>query len=111
LFEKASKNYLLHRKTIHSDIESEKQHWANEQYFNAGIDTALAITEILPIEDSMITLEYLHPFVHTDVPLGMPVLAAPKFAAGVVFGMVGDNNLTEIEACYHDGKDIAPRVE
>lgn len=41
----------------------------------------------------------------------MPVLAAPKWAAGVVFGLVGDNNLTEIEACYHDGKDVAPRVE
>ena len=30
----------------------------------------------------------------------MPVKAIPDFLAGFMFGMTGDNNLTEIEACY-----------
>ncbi len=43
--------------------------------------------------------------------LGMPVLAAPKWGAGLVYGMVGDNNLTEIETCAKDGHDLIPKIE
>ena len=35
--------------------------------------------------------------------LQMPVGAAPTWAAGLIYGMVGVNNLTEIEACANDG--------
>merc|ERR1719223_2593904 len=35
--------------------------------------------------------------------LEMPVLAAPKFAAGLIYGMVGVNSLSEIETCANDG--------
>lgn len=52
LFKTAGKNYLLHRGTIHDDIANEQAHWASGEYFHAGIDTAMAVTEILPIEDS-----------------------------------------------------------
>jgi hypothetical protein len=41
----------------------------------------------------------------------MPVGAAPKWAAGLVFGLVGDNNLFEIEACAHDSETIFSGVE
>jgi hypothetical protein len=41
----------------------------------------------------------------------MPILAAPKFAAGVVYGLVGENNLTEIETCAHDGVSMVPEIE
>lgn len=30
----------------------------------------------------------------------MDLLAAPELAAGFVYGMVGDNHLTEMESCY-----------
>ena len=29
-----------------------------------------------------------------------PAVAYPDFAAGFIFGMTGDNHLSEIEACY-----------
>jgi hypothetical protein len=41
----------------------------------------------------------------------MPVLAAPKFGAGLVFGMVGDNNLVEIETCAKDAHHLIPVIE
>jgi hypothetical protein len=106
LFKEASKNYLLHRKTIHDDIANEQAHWAAGQYFNAGIDTALALTEILPIED-LVTVQYLA----TPHRLEMPVLAAPKWAAGLLFGLVDENQLAEIETCAKDGHLMIPAIE
>ena len=50
LFKEAGKNYVLHRKTIKGDIADEQAHWSSGQYFNAGIDTAMALTELLPME-------------------------------------------------------------
>ena len=32
--------------------------------------------------------------------------SVPEFIAGFMFGMTGDNNLTEIEACYQGGQQI-----
>ena len=54
----AGKNFLLHRKTIMGDINDEKDHWAAGQYFNAGIDTAMALTEIIPMENQAFTVVY-----------------------------------------------------
>ena len=34
------------------------------------------------------------------------VMAAPDFVAGFIYGMTGDNHLTEIEACYTGGEQI-----
>ena len=34
-------------------------------------------------------------------------MAIPDFVAGFVFGMTGDNKLTEIEACYQGGELMA----
>ena len=33
----------------------------------------------------------------------MDAMAVPDFVAGFVYGMTGDNQLTEIEACYEGG--------
>ena len=41
----------------------------------------------------------------------MPVTAIPDFVAGFVYGMTGDNNLTEIEACYQGGELMAEEIE
>jgi len=41
----------------------------------------------------------------------MPIFAAPQWAAGVIYGMVGDNQLLEIEACAHDGTTMVPEIE
>ena len=33
-------------------------------------------------------------------------MAVPDFVAGFIYGMTGDNNLTEIEACFQGGEQI-----
>ena len=43
--------------------------------------------------------------------LEMPLLAAPKFAAGLIYGMVGENNLVEIQACGTDAWGSIHSVE
>ena len=39
------------------------------------------------------------------------VTAGADFTAGFMFGMTGDNHLTEIEACYNGGTLMAQEVE
>jgi len=34
------------------------------------------------------------------------VMAVPDFVAGFIYGMTGDNNLTEIEACFQGGEQL-----
>ena len=38
-------------------------------------------------------------------------LAIPDFVAGFVYGLTGDNNLTEIEACYQGGDVVATEIQ
>jgi len=38
-------------------------------------------------------------------------LAIPDFVAGFVYGLTGDNNLAEIEACYQGGEVMATEIE
>jgi len=40
-----------------------------------------------------------------------PVNAGADFLAGFMFGMTGDNHLTEIEACYNGGSLMVQEVE
>ena len=48
------KNYLLHRRTINEYIDKEQAAWASGDYFNAGVDTAIALTEAVgPIKTSV----------------------------------------------------------
>ena len=35
------------------------------------------------------------------------VLAAPEFVAGFMYAMTGANHLTEVQACYQDGDQVA----
>ena len=51
LSETVAKNMLLHRKTVNENIAKEKSDWAAGDYWQAGIDTAVVLTEVLgPIE-------------------------------------------------------------
>ena len=38
-------------------------------------------------------------------------MAIPDFVAGFVYGMTGNNNLTEIEACYQGGELVGQEIE
>lgn len=44
------------------------------------------------------------PEILEEANYGMPVYAAPEFAAGFVYKFVGENNLSKIETCYQGGK-------
>ena len=44
-------------------------------------------------------------------PANMPIMAAPEFIAGFVYGMTGDNHLTEIEACATGGELMFSEIE
>lgn len=44
-------------------------------------------------------------------PSNLAPMAIPDFIAGFMFGMTGDNNLTEIEACYAGGETLAQEIE
>ena len=89
LAETLSKNWLLHRRTIKDDLSRESADWEAGSYFNAGVDTALAMTEAVgPIEST------------ANGDYGLDVMMIPDFVAGFVFGITGDMNLKEIETCY-----------
>jgi hypothetical protein len=36
----------------------------------------------------------------------LDLMAVPDFVAGFVYGMTGNNHLTEVEACYQGGEKI-----
>ena len=75
----------------------EKTHWAAAEYFQSGQYTALALTELLPIQKSPEPANYY---------LGFDAMAVPDVVAWFMFGMTGDNNLTEIEACFNGSTEM-----
>lgn len=44
--------------------------------------------------------------VATASAVELDVMAVPDFIAGFIFGLTGDNKLTEIEQCYSGGQGI-----
>ena len=44
-------------------------------------------------------------------PVGMPLFAAPTYVSGLIYGMVGQNHLSEIETCATDTSSIIPLFE
>lgn len=89
-------NWLKHHKTIKKDLAAESADWATGDYFQAGIDTALAMTEAVgPIPTS--TNE-----------VGVELLAGPEFVAGFIEHLTGDLKLTELDACLASTTSLEP---
>jgi hypothetical protein len=65
----------------------------------------MALTELLPMKSQEVTVFY------QQEPLGMPLFAAPTYVAGVIYGLVGENHLSELETCAKDTQPIIPIVE
>lgn len=98
-----TKHYLLHKKAIKSDIAATKSDWSTGMYFESGKEAADLLTVAVgPIESSMTV---------TDANLGFNILEIPEFAAGLVYGFTGDNNLTELEACFTGGETTVAAFE
>lgn len=103
LVETLGKNWLFHRKTIKEDFGKEKEDWAADKYFEAGVDIAMAFTEAVgPIETST-----PHMMLQAD---SFGPLSVPEYVAGFLFGLTGDLNLVIIETCYNSSKDLLPYV-
>ena len=93
------KRWLLHGRTIKKDIAQEEADWSAGNYFDAGKDTALALTEAVgPIE----TTGYA-------AVNGLP--APILFIGGMLDGLVADNHLAEITTCVTDGESTVADVE
>ena len=89
LIETVTKHMLFHSSEIKQDLSDVKSEWGAEEYFNSGKSAADLLTIALgPIQT-----------VETE-DLGLDLMMLPDLAAGFVYGMTGDNNLTEFEACY-----------
>jgi len=86
LVETLGKHWLLHQKAIKKDIAAEKADWAAKNYFKAGADIADAITlAVGPVEKE------------EEDGIHLNLKGDAEFVAGFVYGMVGDNHLSEIE--------------
>ena len=100
LAETLSKNWLLHRRTIKADLTKESADWAAGSYFDAGVDTALALTEAVgPITTP------------TNDAENVDILSVPEFVAGFLYEITGNLHLTEVEACYQGAQDLEPFIQ
>lgn len=88
-----TKRYALHRKAIKADEATLKADWAAGEYYQAGSVAAdLATLAVGPVVvPAPVTLSAVENF---------PLEAIPDFTAGFIYGMTGDNDLAEIEACF-----------
>lgn len=85
LSETVAKNWLFHGKKIKADFAAEEADWSAGNYFQAGVDTADALTlAVGPIKTAQTAA--------ANMPLDAPIL----FLGGLLDGLVGDNHLTEI---------------
>jgi hypothetical protein len=83
-----TKNFLIHKKGVKADIAEMKGEWAADQFFKAGVTAAdIVVKTVGPIKP-------------VANPLRFDPLALPDFVAGFIYGMTGDNDLVEIEACF-----------
>jgi hypothetical protein len=96
-----AKNMALHKKAIQNDIALDKREWHADEWFRSGETTAdLATLAIGPVKP--------HYGVTND---GFDVMAVPDFIAGMIYGFTGDNQMEEIEACFHGTQDLVTDAE
>jgi len=92
LVETLGKHWLIHQKAIKKDIAAEKSDWSAKNYFKAGADIADAVTlAVGPVEKEQSQYGSVENF--------------EQLLAGFVYGLTGDNDLTEIEACFTGGEE------
>ena len=93
-----SKHWLFHGSEIKADIAKEESDWSAGSYFDAGKDTADALTlAVGPIQSS----QYANLSIKPEL----------QFMEGLMAGLVKDNNLTEIATCATGTEGVVDDVE
>merc|ERR1712151_821613 len=88
------KRFLLHRGDIEDDFTTMKTDWEDKMYVASGEALAdLVVAAIGPVETE-------------ELELDLNILAIPDFAAGFLYGMIGDNHLTEFQTCMQSSGDL-----
>ena len=105
LVETLGKHWLFHRKTIKADLAKEKEDWAADSYFEAGVDIAMAFTEAVgPIKSSSQQ-------VMLQSSAGFGPMSVPNYIAGFLYGLTGDLELATIEDCYSESSDLISIID
>jgi len=100
LAETVGKRWLFHQKEIKADIAATEADWSAGQYFDAGKETAMALTAAVgPIQTG------------NEAVANLSVKAPIEFMAGMLDGLVGENHLTEMATCATDGETLLDDVE
>jgi len=86
-----TKHLIRHKKEITGDVQTVKTDWNAKEYYHAGKAAADLIT--VAIGPIVVPSE-------TEDNLTMDLDALPELAAGFMYGMVGENHLTEFQTCY-----------
>merc|ERR1712045_951305 len=106
LAETVAKDMLFHASEIETDAKAISTDWNSGNYYQSGKDLADLLTLSLgPVESSVVAIE--------EDNLDLDLLMLPELAAGFVYGMVGDNHLTEMEAwaqVFKQPKSLATTV-
>lgn len=96
-----TKHYALHRRAIKDDIATLKADWYSGEYYKAGEVAADLVTiAVGPV-----------PAPTKTVLPGFDAMAVPDFVAGFIYGMTGDNDLTEIEACWQGTDNMYNEIQ
>ena len=96
-----TKNLALHKNGVEADIADAKAAWALNEYFSAGVTCADIVVKLVgPIKPVTPTPTTVNGIANFDA------MAIPDVLAGFIYGMTGDNDLTELEACYQGSVEI-----
>ena len=93
------KRWLFHGKEIKADIAKEEADWSAGNYFDAGKDTADALTAAVG------------PVYPTGPSANMSLDKYFSFMGGFLEGVVEDNHLTEITGCATGVPEVVTEVE
>jgi hypothetical protein len=93
-----AKHWLFHNKEIKADIAKEESDWSSGDYFNAGKDTADALTlAVGPIK------------AYKGIP--KKVAAPVEFLGGLLEGLIQENQMDELATCVTDAEGLVDNVE
>ena len=99
LLETIAENLALHTQTVTTIIADIQAKSAADDYMSVGKDVAylieLATGKVEPAPPTLLQV------------VDLDLMAVPDFVAGFMYGMTGNNHLTEIESCFKGGQTLA----